>query len=114
MFGLQPPRHISTLPNSDLSRCPLACPLTPESGRVADMGTGSNSARTGLMQCSNEDALFDHLVGAREQRWRDGEAERLGGLEIDHQLVFGRCLHRQVGRLLAFKKSPNVARRLTK
>ena len=30
--------------------------------------------------------LFDHLVGASEQRWRDGEAERLGGLEVDHQL----------------------------
>ena len=27
--------------------------------------------------------LFDHLVGAGEQRWRHGEAERLGGFEID-------------------------------
>ena len=25
-----------------------------------------------------------------------GEAERFGGLEIDRQLEFGRCLHRQV------------------
>ena len=29
------------------------------------------------------------------------EAERLGGLEVDHQLVLGWRLHRQVGRLLA-------------
>ena len=33
--------------------------------------------------------LFDHLVGAREDRWRDRQPERLGGLEVDHQLWTG-------------------------
>jgi hypothetical protein len=33
--------------------------------------------------------LFDHLVGAAEQRDRHGDAERLGGLEIDNQLDLG-------------------------
>jgi len=28
-------------------------------------------------------SLFDHLVGLRKQRCRHGEAERLGGLEVD-------------------------------
>jgi hypothetical protein len=38
--------------------------------------------------------LFDHLVGTREQRnWRV-EAKRLGGVEVDHELEFGRILHR--------------------
>jgi hypothetical protein len=32
---------------------------------------------------------FDHPVGATEQRERDSEAERLGGLEIDEQLDLG-------------------------
>ena len=32
-----------------------------------------------------------------QQAWRHGEAERLGDLEVDHQLVFGRLLDRQVG-----------------
>ena len=30
--------------------------------------------------------LLDHLVGPLEQRRRDGEAERLGSLEVDDQL----------------------------
>src|SRR5215208_7794761 len=31
-------------------------------------------------------ASFDHLVGAGEKRWRDGEVERFGGFEIDNKL----------------------------
>jgi hypothetical protein len=35
---------------------------------------------------------FDDLVGACEDRLRDSQAERLGGLHIDHQFKFGRLL----------------------
>ena len=46
-------------------------------------------------------SLFDHLVGAREKRWRHCEAERLGGLEVDHQLELRGLFNRYVFRLLA-------------
>ena len=36
------------------------------------------------------------------------EAERLGGFQIDHQLVLGRGLHWQVGGFLAFEDAIDV------
>ena len=40
------------------------------------------------MQCSKK-ISFDHLIGNREYTRRDGEAERLGSLEVDDQLELG-------------------------
>ena len=48
---------------------------------------------------------FDHLVGEREQRRRHSQAERPGGLEVDGQLILGRCLHRKVGRFQCQKQT---------
>ena len=33
---------------------------------------------------------FDNLVGTGYERWRHSQTERLGSLEVDDQLVFGR------------------------
>src|SRR5499427_1401454 len=43
--------------------------------------------------------LFDHLVGAGEHRPGNGKTERLGALQVDDKLEFGRLLDRNVGRL---------------
>ena len=42
---------------------------------------------------------FDHLVGAQQERRRQLDADRFGGLEIDDQLKPGRLLDRQIGGL---------------
>src|SRR6516162_4883341 len=51
---------------------------------------------------------LDHLVGEGEQLVWNLEAERLGGLEIDHQLELGWLHHRQVGGFLAFENAPHI------
>jgi hypothetical protein len=40
--------------------------------------------------------LFDHLVGTYQERFRDHDPERPRGLQIDHQLEFGRLLNGQI------------------
>src|SRR5262249_6475703 len=51
---------------------------------------------------------FDHLIGAGEHR-RHLKTERLRGLQIDHQLVLVRRLHRQVGWLFALEDAADIA-----
>src|SRR5437764_11667310 len=57
--------------------------------------------------------LLDHFVGTAEQRQREREAERLGGLEIDEQLDLRGLLHRQVRRLLALEYPASLDAALT-
>jgi hypothetical protein len=52
---------------------------------------------------------LDHLVGAHQHRLRDRQAERPGGLEVDHQIELRRLLDGQVGGLGALKDLVDVS-----
>src|SRR5262245_16626859 len=54
---------------------------------------------------------FDHLVGSGDEGCRHVEAERLGGLQVEHELKLGRLLHRKVGGVGAFEDAVHVGRR---
>jgi hypothetical protein len=54
---------------------------------------------------------LDHLVGDRKHTRRNAQGAGLGGLEVDHQLVLGCSLHRQIGRLLILEDAVDIASR---
>src|SRR5262245_53054646 len=47
--------------------------------------------------------LLDHLIRLEQDLRGDGDAEGLGGLQVDGQIELRRLLHRQVSRLGAFE-----------
>jgi hypothetical protein len=65
-------------------------------------------------QETSRELLLDHLVGQREQFRRDVESDRLGGLGIDHQLIFRRLYDRKVGRCGSQKNLPDIHADLAK
>src|SRR5262245_25123186 len=69
--------------------------FTPKADKQADISLSPLCANSDLTRRSKKAALFDHLVGACEQHRRHLKAERLRGLEIDHELKLGRLLNRK-------------------
>jgi hypothetical protein len=58
-----------------------------------------HAANVAMGQQATSRLLFDHLVGEHEQVVRNSEAERIGGLEVDNEIEFGRLLDRDIARL---------------
>src|SRR5258705_9289707 len=60
------------------------------------------------MQRSKIHCLFDHLVGDGEHARRNGQTERLGGLEVDDQLELARLHYWQIGGVVALENPCSV------
>src|SRR6516162_10803395 len=54
--------------------------------------------------------LFNHFVGAGEERFGNRNAERFGGLQVDVQIKFGGLLHGQFTWLRTFQYPVDIAR----
>ncbi len=63
---------------------------------------------SGMCQQRTVANLLDNLVGVSDKRWRHVEAERLSGPQVDHQLVFGRLLDRQLCRFRALEDAIHI------
>src|SRR5256885_2485950 len=97
------PHAIAVYASQPLS--PVATQHSLPSGRYSLLGPDFHRLdRTSLWLAH----LLDHLIGDGEQPWRKAEAERLGGIEVDHELKLG-CLHdRKVARLLALEDAAGI------
>jgi hypothetical protein len=61
------------------------------------------SLRIGRPAASVEHALLDDLIRPNQERLRDGDAKRLGGLDVDDQLELRGLLDGQIAGLRPFK-----------
>src|SRR5206468_4630979 len=97
-------------PHSGRARCCRGS-RSPASPFVGRGGRAPPSARRPA-PASARGVSFDDLVGAAKDRLRNGQPQRLGSLEVDDQLEFGRLLDRQVGRLGAGENPPRISANL--
>jgi len=88
-------------------RLGMRCRLSPIVD-VPSHTSGQLCAITSWEQMRQVAPLFEDFVGSREQCSGHFEAERFGGLDVEHGFVFRRSPHREVGWFLAFQDAVDV------
>src|SRR5262245_13957137 len=94
-FALQkfPAVHVSCGSKCDVSIHGNGVGFTPRK-----LTSANHAGASELCAMNGHDpACYSITLSAREERLGNRKANRLGGLEIDDQLVFGSLLHGQVG-----------------
>jgi hypothetical protein len=64
--------------------------------------------------CTAKVLLFDHFVGAQQDRLRHRRTKRLGGLDVDSHLEFDRQLNGKVRRLCPAQDAIDIGCRAAK
>ena len=97
-----------------VNRCHIgpfgSCPVYPNSDRIADIPGTAVSCDIRTLAPLQTELSFDHLVGDGEQRRWDGQAERLGRLEIDYQIKSRGLLDQQIAGLRTLQNFVNICR----
>jgi hypothetical protein len=82
--SLEPPISLEGHGETNTTRAQLVCTASV-SGIYFPSQTLPGGATTGLMQCSKRRTqLFDHLVGAQQERWCNRHSESARCLEVNH------------------------------
>jgi hypothetical protein len=96
-------RHVCFTPESDRKSRhaqKAMSALHPKADMCLQLGMSALGQKRTL--AASQAILFDQIVSASEERWRNGKSEGFGGPEIDSKFIFGRRLHWQISRLLTF------------
>ena len=95
-----------------ISSGPPACLCLGRRGFRGSVNVRFVPKATEVLPCRENEAapLFDHLVGAGDDRRGNFETERLGRFEVYDQFELGRLLHGQVSRFLALQDAVDVSR----
>jgi hypothetical protein len=88
---------MSALGHKQTSRPEISMSALPPKAEISGNGCDVRGKQAHALQ--QRTLLFDHLIGSRKQFVWDGKSERLGGLEIDDQLILCRHLHGEIGGL---------------
>ena len=102
------PACLTNLPSPATCNYLAKCPLwvtSRSSGRRSGMSAKFINDQSGIAANSQ---LFDHQVGAAEQRQRYGKTECVGGFQIDNQFDLGSLLDWKISRLLPLEDPAGV------
>src|SRR5262245_26368267 len=97
----------------------IRVPTCPRSSYASTSGPVRRTPRTlrfptksllSMRSTSEERMLFDDLVGAPEECWRNAQSQRIGSPQVDDQPEDGRTLDGKFRRLGALEYTVNIAR----
>jgi hypothetical protein len=88
---------------------PCRCCRGQCDGRSPSCARGASGHAAAAPSPAMNSRRFDHLVGAAEQREREREPERPGGLQVDDELDLRGLLHGEIGRLFALEDAAGIS-----